>query len=132
MNSETQIAYGRFLTEFTFTVSLFMAVRFLTIDLDETKRIDLKEHFYRIRVPFFVFLTIPYVVAISSGWMGRLDTGTPVGDVVTMVVQLFVPVLGALFANERLQSVLVLVYGVTYLAVEFQQLGVGFASGGAG
>lgn len=132
MSNETQIAYGRFLVEFAFTVSLFMAVRLLTIDLGEMKRIDLKEHFYQIRVPFFVFLAIPYVVAISSGWLSRLDTGTPVGDIVTMAVQLLVPLIGAMFANERLQTVLVIVYGVTYLAIEFQQLGVGFASGATG
>ena len=126
MGTEIEITYSRFLIEFAVSVSLFLAVRLLTVDLASEDGIDLKQCFYKVRVPFFIFLGIPYLIALSAGWIFTLDTGTPVGDVISFGAQLLVPIAGILFSNEQVQKVLVFAYGIPYLVVEFQQFGVGF------
>ncbi len=63
---------------------------------------------------------------MALGWLNSDETGTPIGDIVTIIVQIAIPIAGALVANELAQAAFVLVYGFTYLIVEFQQYGVGF------
>lgn len=126
IGDEAVISYGGFLREFAFTLALFMAVRFLILDVDRSQGVDLKAHFNEIRIPFFICLGFPYAWAVFIGMWTSEETGTPVGDLVTVVIQLAIPIAGALVANERAQAAFVLIYGVTYLVIEFQQYGVGY------
>ena len=126
LHDESTISYAGFLGEFAFTVALFMAVRFLIVDIEGSEKLDLKTHFSQVRIPFFVSLAFPYVLFVALGWLNSDETGTPIGDIVTVTVQIAIPIAGVLVANERAQAAFVLVYGFTYLIVEFQQYGVGF------
>ena len=125
LHDEASVSYVGFLREFAFTLALFMAVRFLVVDIERSQSVDLKAHFTQIRVPFFICLAIPYVLFLSFGWWNSDETGTPIGDIVAFIIQIGIPIAGALIANERAQAAFVLVYGFTYLGVEFQQYGVG-------
>jgi hypothetical protein len=95
------ISYAGFLREFSFTLSLLLAVRFLIVDIDRHQKVDLRIHFDQVRVPFLACLAIPYVLVLSMGWWDSEATGTPA------------------------QAAFVVVYGFTYLIVELQQSGVG-------
>ena len=122
LSDEAVVSYLDFLEVFAFTVSLFMAARMLTTDIEES-HVDLKQHFYKIRIPFFSFLTLPYVIAFSAGWLFTMDT--TIGDWISAAVQLVVPIVGLASSNEKLQKILVFAYGVPFLVIELQQYAVG-------
>ena len=126
LNDESTISYAGFLVDFAFTLAFFMAVRFLIVDIERSQKVDLKTHFGQVRIPFFICVAFPYVLFVALGWLNSDETGTPIGDIVSIIVQIAIPIAGALVANERAQAAFVLVYGFTYLIVEFQQYGVGF------
>ena len=79
LGDEGEILYRRFLPSFGFTVSLFLAARFLTLDLESHRTASLEEHFARVRVPFFAFLGLPKPrpALISSKYLRRnLETSS--------------------------------------------------------
>jgi hypothetical protein len=59
------------------------------------------------------------------GWWDSEATGTPVGDMVTMAVQVIVPLAGMIVASQRAQAAFVAIYEFTYLIAELQQSGIG-------
>ena len=88
LHDESTISYAGFLGEFAFTVALFMAVRFLIVDIERSQKVDLKTHFNQVRIPFFICLAFPYVLFVALGWLNSDETGTPIGDIVTIIVQI--------------------------------------------
>ena len=123
----TNFGYGEFLVFFSGSIALYLVSSFLSIDTGGSQRVDLEEHFEKVRIPtllsllyiytFFVFFAF-LVSPVSEGVGG---TGSEIMDIINVTVLPALLILGIAFKGKRIQQAVVVVYALGYVSVEIGQ-----------
>jgi hypothetical protein len=120
-------SYASFLVMFSVSVAFYLMASFLSIDISGEKSVNLEAYFSQIRVPVFLSMGYAYGVLLARIFLvgDAGATGNSLLDVVSYAVSIMTPLAGLFLTSRRGQQWVVVVYSVGYLAVEFNQLGIG-------
>lgn len=120
-------SYANFLVVFSVSVAFYLMASFLSINISNDRTVDLEAYFFQIRIPAFLSLAYAFAVLLFRvNLVGdSSSTGNSVLDFVNYTVLIMTPLAGLVLTSRLGQRIVVVVYSVAYLAVEFNQLGVG-------
>ena len=100
---------------------------FLSINISGTEKVDLETHFFQIRIPAFISMAYAFGVLITRVYFvgDSGSTGNSVLDLINHTIPLLAPLAALVLTSRLAQQIIVVVYSISYLIVEVNQLGVG-------
>ena len=127
LSDVTEFSYVSFLIVFSVSIAFYLMSSFLSINISGTKTVDLEAHFFQVRTPAFISMAYAFgVLLIRVNLVGDTGgTGNPVLDLINNTIPLLAPLAALVLTSRLAQKIIVVVYSVSYLIVEVNQLAVG-------
>ncbi len=132
-SENTAFSYAEFLAYFSVSVSFYLASSFLSLDLGDDKKVDLEQHFFRVKFPAlasfsYVFLFFAAVVLFGSPIPDEAQTtGMTLLDWISLITLPALVAAALLLNSVRAQQVIVALYAIIYVVVELNQSVIGGA-----